>query len=300
MSSAIAYVNGRICDEQDAVISVFDHGVLFGDGVYEALRTYDQEPFLLDRHFRRLRASARMLAIAFAMTDGDLESALRRTMRAYLDGASAGAALPELLLRILVTRGIGNMTYDPTSSPAPSLIIIAQTLVPPAAALYEQGVGASLVSVMRNHPKSVNPLIKSNNLLNNALAMQEALKHGSFEAILRNHRGELAECSKSNLFIVSGGVVKTPPLGAGLLAGLTREFVLEIAPAAGIRAEETTLRDNDLFGADEVFVTSTSRELVPVVRVDGRPIGTGQPGPVTARLLQEFRERASRLCQLAR
>jgi len=300
MSSAIAYVNGRICDEQEAVISVFDHGVLFGDGVYEALRTYHQEPFLLDRHVRRLRASARMLAIDFTMTDADLDAAVRRTMRAYLDGAHAAASPPELLMRILVTRGLGNMTYDPASSPAPSLIIIAQTLVPPVPALYERGVEASLVSVVRNHPQSVNPLIKSNNLLNNALAMQEALTHGAFEAILRNYRGELAECSKSNLFLVSGGVLKTPPLDAGLLGGLTREFVLDLAPAAGIRAEEATLMDADLFEADEVFVTSTSRELVPVVRVDGHPIGTGRPGPVTARLLQEFRERASRMCRPAR
>jgi branched-chain amino acid aminotransferase len=300
MSSAIAYVNGRVCREQDAVISVFDHGVLFGDGVYEALRTYHQEPFLLDRHIRRLRASARMLAIDFTMTDADLEAALRQTMRAFLDQEPPPAGPPELLVRILVTRGLGNMTYEPKSSPAPSLIIIVQTLVPPAPALFEQGVDASLVSVVRNHPQSVNPLIKSNNLLNNALAMQEALTHGSFEAILRNYRGELAECSKSNLFLVKGGVVRTPPLSAGLLGGLTREFVLEIAPEAGVVAEEATLRDEDLFGADEAFVSSTSRELVPVVRVDRRPIGTGRPGPVTHRLLQVFRERAERLCRPAR
>jgi branched-chain amino acid aminotransferase len=289
--TAVTYVNGRICRSQDAVISVFDHGFLFGDGVYEAMRTYHREPFLLDRHFRRLRVSARMLTIDFRMTDDELEGALRQTMAAYLAEAGSG----ELLVRILVTRGVGDMTYNPASSPAPSVVIIVTTLAPPPASLYETGVKASLVSVVRNHPGSVNPLIKSNNLLNNALAMQEAFRHGAFEAIMRNHTGELAECSKSNLFIVKDGEVRTPPLSAGLLGGITREYVLEVAAEAGIPAREVTLGDDDLYGAEEVFVTSTSRELVPVVRVDERVIGPGRPGPVTGRLLQLFRQKADQL-----
>lgn len=297
MSSALAYVNGRICREEEAVISVFDHGVLFGDGVYEALRTYHREPFLLARHLRRLRTSARMLAIGVPLTDEELEGALRQTIDAFVATQPPTGAPAELLLRLLLTRGVGNMTYDPASSPRPTLVIIAQALVPPSPAIYEHGVDAALVSVIRNHPQSLNPLIKSNNLLNNALAMQEALTHGAFEAIMRNYRGELAECSKSNLFVVTGGRVRTPPLSAGLLGGLTREYVLEVAQTVGVPAEEATLYDADLFEADEAFVTSTSRELVPVVRVDGRPIGSGRPGPVTGQLLQAFRNAASQSCQ---
>lgn len=289
--SAVAYVNGRIVAEQDAMISVFDHGFLYGEGVYEVIRTYGGELFLMDRHFRRLRASASMITLDVGMSDGALERIVRETVAAYRAGGAA--ADQELLARILLTRGIGEMSYDPSKSPHPSLVVIVKDLVPLQTSAYDRGVAVSLVSVVRNHPASVDPRIKSNNLLNNVLAMQEALRRGPFfEAIMRNVRGELAECSQSNLFLVKDGIVRTPALDAGLLAGITREFVEEVAVEAGIPVVDGALHDEDLFGADEAFLTSTSKEIVPIVRVDDRVIGSGAPGPVTARLLDAYRVKA--------
>jgi branched-chain amino acid aminotransferase len=296
--SAVAYVNGRICSEQDATISVFDHGFLFGEGVYEVVRTYHREPFLLDRHFRRLRTSARMIALEIPHTDADLESAMRRTMAFYAAGPGAGTS-DELYVRFLVTRGLGDMTYNPAGSAAPSVVMIVKALVPPAARAYDEGVKVSLVSVVRNHPGSVNPLIKSNNLLNNALAMQEAIRCGSFEAILKNYRGEISECSQSNLFVIKNGVALTPRLNAGLLAGITREYIIEVADDAAVPVKHAVLTEEDLFAADEVFLTSTTREVVPIVRIDERVIADGRPGPLTRRLLEVYRERADRVIRSA-
>jgi branched-chain amino acid aminotransferase len=288
--SAVAYVNGRVCAEQDAQISIFDHGFLYGEGVYEVLRTYKGTLFLADRHFRRLRTSASMITLDVGMTDAALEAVIGETMEAFR--ARAGAPVPgqELYVRLLVTRGLGQMTYEPSASPRPSIVVIVKPLVPPPLAAYREGVAVSLVSVMRNHPRSLDPRIKSNNLLNNVLAMQEALRRGAFfEAVMRNHRGELAECSQSNLFVVKNGVACTPALDAGLLAGITREFVEDIAADAGVRTVDAVLHDEDLLGADEAFLTSTTREIVPIVRVDDHRIGTGLPGPVTLRLLDAYR-----------
>jgi branched-chain amino acid aminotransferase len=299
--SAVAYVNGRICSERDAAISVFDHGFLYGEGVYEVIRTYGDRLFLVGRHFRRLRASASMITLGVGMGDDALEAVVRETIAAYRAGAGEAGRGQEVLARILVTRGIGEMSYDPTKAPAPSLVVIVKPLVPPPPSAYERGVAVSLVSVVRNHPASVDPRIKSNNLLNNVLAMQEALRRGpAFEAIMRNYRGELAECSQSNLFLIKDGTVRTPAIDAGLLAGITREFVEEVAVDAGIPMEDSVLRDDDLFGADEAFLTSTSKEIVPIVRVDDRVIGSGQPGPITLRLLDAYRQRARELTRHAR
>jgi branched-chain amino acid aminotransferase len=199
----------------------------------------------------------------------------------------------ELYARLLVTRGIGEMSYDPSKSPVASVVVIVKPLVPPPPAVYRDGVAVSLVSVVRNHPRSVDPRIKSNNLLNNALAMQEALRRGPFfEAVMRNYRGELAECSQSNLFIIKRGAACTPALDAGLLAGITREFVEAVAAREGVAMADAVLHDQDLLGADEAFLTSTTKEIVPVVRVDDRQIGDGRPGPVTLRLLDAYRAAA--------
>jgi branched-chain amino acid aminotransferase len=291
--SAVAYVNGRISAQQDARISVFDHGFLYGEGVYEVVRTYDGELFLADRHFRRLRASAAMIMLDPGRTDAELEGIIRETIAAYRETAGDAARGQEVLARLLLTRGIGEMSYDPSKSPHPSLVVIVKGLVPPSEAAYERGVAVSLVPVVRNHPDSVDPRIKSNNLLNNVLAMQAALRRGPyFEAVMRNHRGELAECSQSNLFLVKGGTAFTPALDAGLLAGITREFVEEVAVDSGIPMVDAVLRDADLFGADEAFLTSTSKEIVPIVRVDERVIGVGAPGPITRRLLDGYRHKA--------
>jgi branched-chain amino acid aminotransferase len=286
--AATINVNGRVFDQEHAVISVFDHGFLYGEGVYETLRTYNGQPFLFDRHMRRLRKSADMMALGVPLTNEQIEARFRETM--------AAAALPgEAYIRILVTRGIGELTYDPAACPTPSIVVIVKPHVNPPAEVFERGVRVSLVPVVRNHPSSVSPLIKANSLLNNALAMQEALRRGGFEGVMRNYRGELAECTQSNLFVVRNGVAMTPPIDAGLLPGITREFVFEIGAEHGIPVREAVLRDEDLLGADESFLTSTTRELVPIVKVDDRTIGSGAPGPVTTSLLQRFREAADRL-----
>lgn len=285
-------INGRVFDESHAVISVFDHGFLFGEGVYETLRTYNSRPFLFDRHMRRLRTSARMLALPVPQDDKTIETRVADTM--LLAGLGDGGT-GEAYIRLLVTRGVGEMTYDPVACPEPTMVIIvkAQVNLPPEA--YTRGVKATIVSTVRNHPGTVNPLIKSNNLLNSALAMQEAVGRNAFEGIMRNYRGELAECSTANLFIVAGSIALTPPLESGLLAGITREFLFEVGQEIGIDVRERVLRDEDLFAADEAFLTSTTREVVPIVTVDGRTIGSGRPGPVALALLRGFRARADSL-----
>ena len=286
--AATVNVNGRMFDQEHATVSVFDHGFLYGEGVYETLRTYNGQPFLFDRHMRRLRRSAEMLALNIPLTNEQIQTRFTETM-------AAAALRGEAYIRILVTRGVGELTYDPAACPDPSIVVIVKPHVMPPAEAFTRGVRVSLVPVMRNHPSSVNPLIKSNNLLNNALAMQHAVRQGAFEGVMRNYRGELAELTQSNLFVVKRGVALTPPVEAGLLPGITREFLFEVGAEHGIAVQESVLRDEDLIGADEAFLTSTTRELVPIVEVDGRLIGSGAPGPVTQALLQRFREAADRL-----
>lgn len=276
------YVNGRITGEHDAVVSVFDHGFVFGEGVYEVLRTYAHRPFLFEAHARRLRESAARIALEVPFSDEELLARIDQTM-------AAADIEQERYIRVLLTRGVGEFSYDPRACPTPTLVIIVKPHVAPPPELVERGVAISLVDVTRNHPRSINPLIKSNNLLNNALGMQQAVARGAFEALMKNHRGEIAECSQSNFFLVRQGEVITPPLEAGLLAGITRAFVFELGRDAGIPVRETTLTEDDLATADEAFITSTTREIVPVVRVDALTIGSGSPGPVTKTLLARYR-----------
>ena len=284
--AATVNVNGHISPEREAVISVFDHGFLYGEGVYETLRTYQGRLFLYDRHMRRLRNSARLIDLDLPFTDDEVATQIGSTIAA----AELGAR--EAYVRVLVTRGIGELTYDLRATPRPSVVIIAKPLPDQPAANYENGVRVALVDVIRNHPQSVNPMIKSNNLMNSALAAQEAFKRGAFEAIMRNFRGELTECATANLFIVQRGVALTPPLECGLLPGITREVLFEVGPDVGVEVREQLLRDEDLFEADEAFLTSTTREVLPIVGVDERAVGDGRPGAVTRKLLQAFRARA--------
>lgn len=281
-------VNGRISGAEQAAIPVFDHGFLYGEGVYETLRTYDHQPFLFERHLQRLRDSAHMLLLDVPFSDAEILERCLDTMTAA--GLRAPSA-QEAYIRILLTRGVGDLTYDPAATPVPSLVVIVKPL--PATPLrdYEQGVTVVMVDRIRNHPDSVSPLIKSNNLLNNALAMQQALRGGGVEAVLCNYRGELSECSQSNLFVVKDGVARTPPLDAGLLAGITRGVIFELGLDTGILVEESTLRPEDLLTADEAFFTSTTKEVMPIARVDDRRIGAGAPGPVTRRFLRAYRDK---------
>ena len=282
------YVNGKIAAAADAAIPVYDHGFLYGEGVYETLRTYNYVPFLYDRHVTRLRASAGYLHLDVPFSDDALLGWIRDTM-------SAAGDLPEAYIRVLLTRGIGELTYDTRATPSPSLVIIVKPIDEPPARVFADGIEIALVPILRNHPGSVNPIIKSNNLLNNALAMQEAYRRGAEEGLMCNYRGELSECSQSNFFMVRGGVALTPKSEAGLLEGVTRAFLFEVGRDVGIAVRDETLFPQDLESADEAFITSTTRGLSPVTRIDGRPIGTGKPGPVTLALLKGYLARAEAL-----
>lgn len=282
------YVNGRIAPAHEAAIPVYDHGFLYGEGVYETLRTYNRIPFLYGQHLRRLRASARHLALDVPFDDETLAAWIRQTME-------AAGEMREAYIRILLTRGVGELSYDVSATPTPSLVIIVKPLDEPPARVIEQGITISLVSIMRNHPASVNPIIKSNNLLNNALAMQEANRRGGEEGLMCNVRGELSECSQANVFLVRSGVALTPRSASGLLEGITRAFVFEVGQDVGVPVRDEVLYPKDLETADEAFITSTTRELSPVTRIDERTIGTGKPGPITLKLLEGYRRRALRL-----
>ena len=279
-------IDGHLYGKDEARVSVFDHGFLFGEGVYEVLRTYDQRPFLYADHMRRLRASAARIALDCPLDDDALLERVEATVAAAgLDG--------EAYIRLLLTRGVGEIVYDPRACPSPTIVIIVKPHVEPPAEALTRGVRLALATVVRNHPGSVDPAIKSNNLLNNALAMQQAYREGAFEALMRNHRGEICVCAQSYVFVVRDGVLLTPPTDAGLLVGVTRGFVLALAAQLGIAATERVLREADLATSDEAFLTSTTREIVPVVQVGEQVIGPGTPGPITQRLMTAFRDAVS-------
>jgi branched-chain amino acid aminotransferase len=226
-----------------------------------------------------------MIELGLPFADGELAAQIRATQdAAKLDG--------EAYIRVLVTRGVGELTYDLKATPNPSVVIIVKPQIDPAVEVYDKGVRVVIVDVVRNHPATVNPMIKSNNLMNSALAMQQALRSNAFEGVMRNYKGELTECTTANLFVVNNGVALTPPLDAGLLPGITREFLFDVGKEAGVEVAEHVLGDEDLFRADEAFLTSTTRELVPIVTVNDRTIGNGSPGPVTWKLLNAFRRAA--------
>jgi branched-chain amino acid aminotransferase len=279
------YVNGRISSAGEAVIPVYDHGFVYGEGIYETLRTYNRVPFLFDRHMRRLRASAKHLQLDVPFDNATLLKWIEETV-------AAAGEMQEAYIRILLTRGVGELTYEIKATPRPSLVIIVKPVDEPSKKMDDEGIPISLVPILRNHPGSVNPLIKSNNLLNNALAMQEAYRRGGEEGLMLNDRGEISECSQSNFFLVRDGVVLTPKSAAGLLEGVTRAFLFEVGKELGIEVREETLYPADLDSADECFITSTTRELSPVVQIDDRVIGAGTPGPVTQKMLTGYRQRA--------
>ena len=282
------YVNGVIKPAGEAVVPVYDHGFLYGEGVYETLRTYNRVPFLFDRHQRRLRASAERIRLDVPFSDEQLAGWIDETVH-------AAGEMKEAYIRVLLTRGVGELNYDPRSTPKPTIVVIVKPLEEQPARVLENGINICLVDIRRNHPASVNPLIKANNLLNNALAMQEANRRGGEEGLMCNYRGELSECSQANFFMVRDGVVLTPPSEAGLLEGITRAFVFEVGREIGLSVRNEVLYPKDLETADEAFLTSTTRELSPVTSIDGRPVGTGTVGAIARRLLEGYRRKAQEL-----
>jgi len=284
----LASINGVVLPAEEARVSVLDNGFTFGDSVYEVLRTYGGRPFAPGRHFRRLRASAARLGFAVPPPDEEL-----LTRAESLHELSTN---DESYLRIIVSRGVGDCSYALERVLGPTIVMICKPLPPNPDWHYERGIRVAAVDVRRNHPRALDPAIKSSNLLNNLLATREAHERGADEPLLLNQEGFLAEGSSANLFLVREGALHTPPLSAGLLAGITREVVLELAAREGMALGEESLRLEDLLSADEAFLTSTTREIVPIRQVDERMIGDGRPGAITLRLLREFRAFAPGHC----
>jgi len=273
-------INGKLFDKADAKVSVYDHGLLYGDGIFEGLRIYSGKVFRLREHIDRLYESAKHLALEIPCSRDQMIEEVLRTVTANRkhDG----------YIRLVVTRGAGSLGLDPAKCSDPQIIIIVDDISLYPAKYYEEGLDVVTASFIRNHPNALDPRIKSLNYLNNILAKMEAVRAGCQEAIMLNHTGEVAECTGDNIFLVKHGVVSTPPTNAGILAGVTRNAVIELARAAAITIQEISLTRHDVYAADEVFLTGTAAEVVPVVRVDGRTIGTGKPGPVTRQLRERF------------
>lgn len=277
------WIDGQLVDESEAKVSVFDHGLLYGDGVFEGIRMYHNRIFKLREHIERLYWSAKALLLEIPMTPEELTRACVETCKAN--------GLRDGYIRLLVTRGKGTLGLDPRRCPKPSVIIIAATIQLYPEKYYQEGLTIVTVPTTRNLVNSVNPAIKSLNYLNNILARIEANNAGVEEAILLNSDGFVAECTGDNVFIVHKGRLLTPPLSAGALYGITRNTVLDAARELGIPTGEPQLTRYDVYIADEMFLTGTAAEMVPVVKVDGRVIGDGKPGPVTLQLLKAFREK---------
>lgn len=283
-----ASVNGHVFPAENARVSVLDNGFTFGDSAYETIRTYGGRPFEWARHLRRLRASATRLGFEIPLTDVELLQ--------HLDAVLARAENPESYIRLIVSRGVGDISYHFERVKGPTVVMVVKPHLSFPESHYTEGVDVALVDIRRNHPRALDPAIKSSNLLNNVLAVREAQSRGAEEALLLNQEGRLAEGASTNVFLVREGTLRTPPLSTGILAGITREVVLELASTLGLPAREEALTADDLRRADEAFLTSSTREVVPIRRVDGQPVGNGRPGPVTRRLLEAFRAYAPHHC----
>jgi branched-chain amino acid aminotransferase len=274
------WISGRLYDKADAKISVYDHGLLYGDGVFEGLRSYSGRVFRFEAHLARLWESARAIHLKIPMTREDMASAVYDTLRTN--------HLTDAYIRLVVTRGAGSLGLDPNRTSDPQVIIITDHIALYPKELYERGLDIVTVSVVRNHPAALSPRIKSLNYLNNILAKLEGLQAGCSEALMLNTKGEVAECTGDNIFLVRGTQLLTPPIDAGILEGVTRNAVMEIANNIGLTVREIPLTKHDVYIADECFLTGTAAEVIPVVKVDSRPIGDGEPGPVTRDLIERF------------
>jgi branched-chain amino acid aminotransferase len=276
------FIDGQYYDEQNAKISVFDHGLLYGDGIFEGIRAYNGRVFRLKEHIDRLFYSAKAILLTIPMSHEEICRVVVETCRQN--------NLREGYIRLLVTRGIGGLGLNPNRCKSPSVVVIADKiqLYPPE--YYEKGLTIITVPTTRNLHSALNPAIKSLNYLNNILAKIEANNGGCEEAVMLNAEGYVAECTGDNLFIVKGNQLMTPPLSAGALYGITRGVVMELARTSGLEVSEPNLTRYDLFNADECFLTGTGAECVPVVKIDGRVIGTGTPGPRTRELVKKYHE----------
>lgn len=276
------FIDGEFFDEADAKISVFDHGLLYGDGVFEGIRFYNGRVFRLEEHIERLWDSARSIMIDIPMSRSEMTAALLETIRQN--------GLRDGYIRLVITRGVGNLGLNPTQCKRPSVIIIAATIALYPESVYRSGLTVVTCATRRMGPAALNPAVKSLNYLNNVLARIEANLANADEALMLNDAGNVAECTADNVFVIKRGQIFTPPISAGALRGITRSVVFDIAAELGVKISEPEITRHDVFVADECFLTGTAAEIIPVIKVDGRIVGSGAPGPITTRFIARFRE----------
>ena len=274
------WIDGKLVDKDDAKISVYDHGLLYGDGVFEGIRVYAGRVFRPEAHINRLYDSAKSIRLQIPLSQKDFLAAIEQTVKAN--------NFTDCYIRAVVTRGVGFLGIDPNKCKNPSIFIIADSIQVYPKELYEKGMAVITSSIIRNHPAALSPRIKSLNYLNNILARIEANDAGVAEAIMLNHMGNVAECTADNIFIVKGGRVITPTIVDGILEGVTRQAILDLCVKLSIPHAEQSFQKHDLFVADECFVTGTGAEVAPVTKIDGRVIGDGTRGPITRRLIEAF------------
>lgn len=279
------YLNGELVDEEQARVSVFDHGYLYGDGIFEGIRAYNGRVFRLDEHIDRLYSSAKTIMLDIPLNQQEMEKAILKTIRAN--------ELEDAYIRVVISRGVGDLGLDPRKCPDPTIVIIASDIELYDEKLYEKGLKVRTVPTRRNGPEMVNPRIKSLNYLNNIMARIEANLQGAPEAIMLNQQGYVAECTGDNIFILNDKELVTPPRHAGILKGIKRGVALEIAEEMNLEVREELFTRYDLYNADECFLTGTAAEVIPVVEVDGREIGDGSPGAYTGKIITRFREIAN-------
>jgi branched-chain amino acid aminotransferase len=280
----VIYMSGKLVPAREARVNVFDHGFLYGDGVFEGIRIYGGKPFRLDKHTRRLYDSAAAIRLHIPLTPGQMDQAVLQTL-------AANADLKEGYIRLIVTRGVGSLGINPLTCQEPQIIIIVDTiaLYPPEA--YQKGLDVVTGATIRNHPAALSPRIKSMNYLNNIMANIEGLDAGAADTRMLNNLGYVAEATGDNVFLVRLGQVYTPDLASSCLGGVTREEVIDLCRELGRPVHETQLTRYDLYAADECFLTGTAAEVVPVARIDGRPVGSGAVGPITAEIIAAFHKR---------
>ena len=276
------YIDGKLIDKEKAYISVFDHGLLYGDGVFEGIRTYDGLVFRLKEHIDRLYKSADAIELKIPLTKMEMTGAITITLKAN--------KLENAYIRLVVTRGVGDLGLDPRKCPNPTVFIITHKIALYPREFYRKGLEIVTAKTRRNYPQSLDPRIKSLNYLNNILAKLDAIKSGTEEAIMLTYDGYVAECTGDNIFMVKNGELITPPVDIGALEGITRDAVIQLARREDIPFCEKLLRMEDFYAADEVFLTGTAAEIIPVVMIDKRRIADGKPGKITGRLTEVFRE----------
>lgn len=274
------WIDGKLYDKQDARISVYDHGLLYGDGIFEGIRVYSGQIFECDAHLERLFASAKAIRLTIPLSRKQICDAMEETIKVN--------NFRDCYVRLVVTRGVGYLGLNPAKCPTPTVFVIADTIDMYPREMYEKGMAVITASVIRNHFNALSPRIKSLNYLNNILAKIEAVDAGVSEAIMLNHQGNVAECTADNIFMVRGGAVMTPGTEDGILEGITRKVIIELCQARKIPVFERTLQRHDLYVADECFLTGSAAEVVPITKIDGRVIGPGEPGPVTRQLMESY------------